>query len=416
MKKMVLKIVKNNKFLGNMIRNIYIFINKIIYKGSTLFTKTDAKTILFGSFNGRSYCDSPKAIYEYMLNNEKYKNYKFIWIFKNINDHTYLLKNKHTKLVKANGIKFYLALKTAKFWFLNYNIEDYIIPTKKQVFIECWHGTPLKRLGCDLIHVNSALNSLHSIRKKYKSQALKFNYFISPSAFASEKFRSIWDMNRVGKENCIIEEGYPRNDALFHYKKEDIQKIKNKLKIDTDKKIILYAPTYRDNQHKEGVGYTYKTEVDFDYLKKNLSNEYIILFRSHWLVANNFDFKKYDKFIYDVSSYDDINDLYIISDILITDYSSVFFDFANLKRPILFYMYDLKKYRDEIRGFYIDLKDLPGPIVQEEKELIKQLKNIEDFYDQKYKKFNKKFNYLDDGNASKRVIEKVLQIEGETNE
>lgn len=409
MKKIILNLVKKNQFLGNIIRNLYCFINQIYYKLITCFTSTDEKTILFASFNGRSYCDSPKAIYNYMLKDDKYKDYTFIWIFKDTKGHEDLLKNENTILVSTEKKNLFKAFKRAKYWFLNYNVEEYIPKSKKQVLIQCWHGTPLKRLGYDLEHIDSALNSIKTTRKRYKKQALKFDYFISPSAFASEKFISIWNLKEVKKEDCMLEIGYPRNDFLINYKKDDIKSIKKELLLkEKKKKIILYAPTYRDNQHQVGLGYTYKTEVDFDYLKEQLEEEYIILFRSHWLVAENFDFNKYKGFIYDVSSYDDINDLYIISDLLITDYSSVFFDFANLKKPILFYMYDLEEYRDDIRGFYLDVEDLPGPIIKNEKELIKCIKNVNNFYNKKYQTFNKKFNYLDDGNASKRVVESVI--------
>ena len=215
----------------------------------------------------------------------------------------------------------------------------------------------------------------------------------------------------VKKENCVIEEGYPRNDFLINYTSDDIKRIKEKLEINKiDKKIILYAPTWRDNQHTSGIGYTYKTEIDFDNLQKELGQDYIILFRAHYLVANTFDFKKYEGFIYNVSNIDDVNELYIISDILITDYSSVFFDYANLKRPIIYYMYDLDKYKDDIRGFYIDLNELPGNIVKTKEELIKEIKDVSNnfSYNEKYKKFNEKYNYLDDGNASKRVVGRVI--------
>ena len=180
---------------------------------------------------------------------------------------------------------------------------------------------------------------------------------------------------------------------------------------DSCKKYILYAPTWRDNQHQAGIGYTYKTEVDFDKLKANLGDEYIILFRAHYLVANSFDFDKYKGFVYDVSKVNDINHLYVISDLLVTDYSSVFFDYANLKRPEIFYMYDLEAYGNEIRGFYIDLDELPGPIVQTEDELIKAINNAETdrSYDEKYKAFNDKFNYLDDGKAAQRVTEAIIE-------
>ena len=109
----------------------------------------------------------------------------------------------------------------------------------------------------------------------------------------------------------------------------------------------------------------------------------MILFRAHYFIANSFDFEKYGDFIYDVSKIDDINELYIISDILITDYSSVFFDYANLKRPIIFYMYDLDHYEKELRGFYVDLEELPGDIVKR-KDIVDILNNIKG-YKAKYK-------------------------------
>ena len=252
------------------------------------------------------------------------------------------------------------------------------------------------------------MNSISEIRKRYHIEASKFSYFLSPSKFASEKFISAWD---IKNEEIMLEEGYPRNDFLINYTDNDIKRIKENLNIqDIDKKILLYAPTYRDNQHTAGVGYTYDAKVDFDMLKEKLSDEYIILFRAHWLVAQEFDFEKYKDFVIDVSNHDDINELYVISDMLITDYSSVFFDYANLKRPIIFYMYDLEAYRDDIRGFYINLEELPGKILENEEELIKEINLIsENFkYDEKYEKFNKKYNYLDDGQASKRVIEKII--------
>ena len=200
----------------------------------------------------------------------------------------------------------------------------------------------------DLIHFDNVLTTMKGMKKRYKIEASKFTYFLSPSKFASEKFISAWNLKEIGKENIIIEEGYPRNDFLFNFTEEDKQKIKQKLGIEKDeRKIILYAPTYRSNQHQTGVGYVYKEEVDFERLQKEIGQDYIILFRPHYFIANVFDFEKYKGFVYNVSDIDDINELYIITDLLITDYSSVFFDFANLKRPMIFYMYDLAHYRDE---------------------------------------------------------------------
>ena len=281
--------------------------------------------------------------------------------------------------------------------------------------MQCWHGTPLKKLGYDIDKTDNALNTLKELRYKYNIDAKKFKYMLSPSKFATEKFITAFNLKELGKkEDCIIEEGYPRNDFLYNYTEIDIANIKKKLNIEnTDKKIILYAPTWRDNQHQAGIGYTYKTEVDFEKLQKELGQDYIILFRAHYFVSNSFNFERYKGFIYDVSKFDDINELYIVSDMLITDYSSVFFDYANLKRPIIFYMYDFEQYKDSIRGFYIDLKKLPGSITKTEDELIKEIKKMNNSfkYNKIYEEFNKKYNYLDDGKATERTVVNVIDKE-----
>ena len=412
----VTNLAKKNHWFREASRKIMYVLKRTKYLITGANKKTDEKTVLFSCFNGKSYTCSPKAIYEYMLTDEKYKDYKFIWFFKDVQKYDFLNKNKNTKVVKSYSKEFTKYLQTAKYWFFNYKIADYIKPKKDQVFTQCWHGTPLKRLGCDLIHYDNALNTVEDMKRRYKIEAEKFSYFISPSDFATEKFISAWNLKEIGKENIIIQEGYPRNDFLFNYTENDVERIKKEVLGEDyeelkNKKLILYAPTYRANQHQSGVGYTYKEEVDFEKMRQKLGNEYVILFRPHYFVASVFDFSKYKGFVYNASDIDDVNDLYVISDILVTDYSSVFFDYANLKRPIIFYMYDLEHYRDESNGFYFDIEEvLPGPIIKTDDELIEEILKTKDFkYDERYKKFNEKFNYLDDGKASKRVIEKVIK-------
>ena len=403
--------VKKNVFARKLARKIYFLYKNISYKILTKNLKVDEKLIIFASFNGKAYCDSPKAIYEYMLSSIEYKDFKFVWAFENIDKHKFLGNNRNTTVINIKSKDFLKALGKAKYWIFNATIESYIFPKKSQVFVQCWHGTPLKKLGCDITNSNNAMNSLPEIKKRYHLEASKFKFFLSPSKFATEKFISTWDLKKIEKENIIIEEGYPRNDFLINFSQKDLNQIKEKLNLSNiNKKIILYAPTFRDNQYSTQIGYTYRAEIDFNKLKQELQNEYIILFRAHWLVAEKFNFEEYKDFIIDVSNYDDINELYVISDILITDYSSVFFDYANLKRPIIFYMYDLKDYRDNIRGFYLNLEDLPGNIIVNEDKLIEKIKyETHNFkYDEKYKKFN----YLDDGNAAMRVTKKVIENGG----
>jgi len=404
--------IKRHTFIRKFARKLSFYKDKIKYDLITRKLKVDEKLIVFGCFNGRSYCDSPKAIYNYMINDKNFRDYHFIWAFSKIEEHKFLENNINTKVIDIKSKEFIETLGKAKYWVFNYKIQDYIFPKENQVFVQCWHGTPLKRLGCDLEHFNNAMNTVSEIRRRYHIEASKFSYFLSPSKFASEKFITAWDLEKINKTDIMLQEGYPRNDFLINYSKEDVSRVKKALNVENDsRRILLYAPTYRDNQHSTSVGYTYKTEVDFDKLKEKLSKEYIILFRAHWLVAQNFDFDKYKDFVIDVSNYDDINELYIISDMLITDYSSVFFDYANLKRPIIFYMYDLKAYRDDIRGFYLNINDLPGNIIEKEDDLIKEIELLAtNFrYVEKYKKFNEKFNYLDDGQATKRVVDKLIK-------
>lgn len=406
-----INVSKKNVVLRKIIRSFNSFIRKINYKISSFGVKVDEKTLLFCCFNGKSYSCSPKAIYEYMINTDEFKDYKFIWAFSDEKKYKNLEKNKNTSVVKIRTKEYKKCLAKAKYWIFNYKIPDFLYPKKNQIFVQCWHGTPLKRLGCDLEHFDNVLNTIDGIKKRYKIEASKFTYFISPSKFASEKFISAWNLKEIGKENIIVEEGYPRNDFLFNYNEKDVQKIRKKLGIENDsRKIILYAPTYRSDQHQTGLGYVYKEEIDFKKMEEKFGKEYLILFRPHYFIANSFDFDKYKGFVYNVANIDDINELYIISDILITDYSSVFFDYANLKRPMIFFMYDLEHYKNESNGFYIDLNELPGPIVETQEDLEKSIEDV-DFNigsSKKYKEFNEKYNYLDDGNASKRVIEKVI--------
>lgn len=410
-KKVAIDIAKKRDSFRKETRKLLLESKKKTYDEIKNSTKTDCRVILFSTFDGRSYGDSPKAIYEYMLSDERFEDYTFIWAFRNPKAFTFVLDNPNTYIVTVNSRDYEIACATAKYWVYNYRMSDHIYPKDDQVYIQLWHGTPLKRLGYDISVSDNAMNSKSEIREKYRVDAQKFKYILAPSHFAAEKFITAWNLKEVGKEETVLELGYPRNDFLLNYTEADRERIISQLKLPKDKKYILYAPTWRDNQHQAGIGYTYKTEVDFDKLKNELSDEYIILFRAHYLVANSFDFDKYKGFVYDVSRVNDINHLYVISDLLVTDYSSVFFDYANLKRPEIFYMYDKDAYGSEIRGFYIDLDELPGPIVETEDALVRAIKNAptDQSYDKKYEAFNAKFNYLDDGNAAKRVTEAIME-------
>ena len=412
LKKLIVDISKKNVFLRKIFRKANMMRRKLSYHHYLIKYKVDDKTILFETFNGRTYGCSPKAIYEKMLEMKEFKDYTFVWSFVDPEKHE-VKKSKNLIIIKHGSKDYYKYFSIAKYWIVNSIVEEGIKKKENQVYVQCWHGTPLKRLRCDIEVDGSVLNTIEEIRKRNDIDAKRFDYFISPSKFCTEKFTSAFNLKNLGLEDIIIEKGYPRNDSLFHYTDKDIKRIKDKYNIPKDKKIIFYLPTFRDNQHESGVGYTYNLGIDFDSLAKKFKDKYVILFSPHYFVAKQVDVSKYKGFVIDVSGNDDINDMYIISDIIMTDYSSVFFDFANLKRPMLFYMYDLDLYKGKLRDFYLDLDELPGPIAETQEQLEKNLETIiedQPKYAKKYKKFNEKFNYLDDGNASERVIKEIFKL------
>ncbi len=384
-------------------------------------TPVDNKTILFESFMGRSYSCSPKALYKAMLSDPAYADWTFIWAFKKPGRYAEHPDFGRATLVRYHSQRFYEGLAGARFWVTNSVMPSHVNPRESQVLIQTWHGTPLKRLGCD-IEPGSSANALYSaddIHERYRREGKRLTWLLSPSRFATEKFTSAFDLVASGKAEAIIEEGYPRNDVLANYTRQDVVRVREELGIPAEKKVILYAPTWRDNQHTTGVGYTLELGVDFDDLHRDLGDDYVVLFRAHYFVANQFDFERYEGFVYDVSKVDDINELYIASDMLITDYSSVFFDYGNLKRPIIFYMYDLDDYTEDIRGFYFDLAELPGPIVKTEPELVQAIlasATPDQATIARYEAFSATYTYLDDGKASERVLARVMQAAHDADE
>ena len=410
MKKQIIDYLKKHPKLRRYVRWGLLQFRKLQYHMLGIGISVDPYCIIFESYMGRKYTCNPKALYLEMLTNPKYASYHFIWAFKETEKFSDLESEK-THLVKYGSVEYKKAYHRAKYFITNSRLPEWIVKKKKQIYIQTWHGTPLKKLGYDItVSGSNAMNSKREICDKYRNDAKRYDYMISPSQFCSEKFRSAFHLSPHVK---IIEKGYPRNDQLFQSTSNQILKLKRSLHIPDDKTVILYAPTWRDNEHKSGVGYIQNLNINFDLLQTELGEDYVILFRSHYFIANEFDFSKYKGFLFDVSKYDEINNLYLVSDLLITDYSSVFFDFANLKKPMIFYMYDYDTYKHQLRDFYIDLEELPGPIIKEENEMelclkIKNIRQEQKKYQKKYESFHKKYNYLDDKDCSRKVLEECV--------
>lgn len=374
---------------------------------STIYTKFYNKRpivenkIVFESFLGKYYSDSPKYLYEYLYNTYG-DRFEYVWV---INDRSVKIPG-NPKKVKRFSLEFYKEVAEAKYWVINGRQAARLRKREEQVIVSTWHGTPIKRLGLDIGNVYT-MNP--RIKQSYISVGKKWDYLISPNPYTTEILRSAFAYDET--ERQILETGYPRNDILYNADAAKVAEIKKSLKLPEDKKIILYAPTWRDDEYIDVGKINFELKLELGKLMEELSDEYIVLVRTHYFIANNLDLSKYRGFAFDVSSYNDIAELYLISDMLITDYSSVFFDFANLKRPILFYTYDLEKYESVLRGFYIDIHtEVPGPLLKTTEEVIDNIKNIDSLseeYAERYDEFYERFCGIEDGNASKRIADVV---------
>lgn len=362
------------------------------------------KTVVFESFHGKQYSDNPRAIYEYLQ--KHHPEYELIWSVDR--RYTKYFSQLGIKYIKKLSIRWFLLLPRAKYWVFNTRMPNWIPKPKNTVYLQTWHGTPLKKLGVDIEQVRMPGTNTEKYKTNFLNESKKWDFLISPNAYSTEIFQRAFGFN-----NTIIESGYPRNDFLINANNEEtINKIKSSNNLPLNKKIILYAPTWRDNQYYSVGKYKFTLQLDLDLMKKHLGEDYIIIVRLHYLIADNLDLKQYEGFVYDFSRHADIRELYLISDLLITDYSSVFFDYANLHRPIIFFVYDIEDYRDQLRGFYFDIeKKAPGPLVKTTSEVIDQIRRLEKEGIQNshiFQQFYKKFCYLEDGKATERVVKQVF--------
>jgi len=383
----------------------FIFkIYKLIFTIAGAILPKDKHLIIFESFLGKQYSDSPRAIYEYMAVN--YPDYRMYWSADRRNIRQF--NQNDVLVVRRFSIKWLFLMNRAKYWVTNSRLPLWIPKPKKTIYLQTWHGTPLKRLATDMDEVHMPGTDTEQYKQNFTKEAQKWDYLVSPNAYSSEIFKRAFRFDKT-----MIESGYPRNDFLINANEAaTIAEIKERCQLSADKKIILYAPTWRDNQFYGRGKYKFDIQMDLERMKNELGEDYIIVLRLHYLIAENIDLSAYEDFVYDFSFHGDIRELYLIADLLITDYSSVFFDYANLRRPMLFYVYDIEDYRDNLRGFYFDFESkAPGPLVKTTKGIIQEIRNIEQFGFKPSAitaEFYETFCYLEDGNASERVVEEVF--------
>ncbi|MGP5582176.1 CDP-glycerol glycerophosphotransferase family protein [Glutamicibacter arilaitensis] len=360
----------------------------------------NSKKIVFESSLAREFNGNPKAIYDELA--RRNDNRKKIIVCNKRVRHC----DENTVVVKRNSISFFWHLATAKYWINDQNFADFITRRSNGIFIQTWHGTPLKKM---LFDQENIVGRDPGYVKRVTKSSSQWNRLVSPNAHTTNSLRSAYRY-----DGPAFELGYPRNDILSNASADLVAAIKVRLGITPGKKIVLYAPTFRDNLPTTRGRFGFSWPFSPEEFSERFGDNVVLLIRTHTLVNTKVSIPSgLEDRIIDVTKYSDIQELYLISDILITDYSSVFFDYAILNRPIIFFAYDLDLYRDELRGFYLDYEaELPGPIVKDTAQLFDQIAAIFNDSDNISQPipfhFHEKYTKLEDGGASGRVVDKLL--------
>lgn len=352
MKKYLFYIVKYVKW----IYSLYYYCGNFLLFILKFFIKPDDKLILFISFGGKKFDDSPKSIYDTLLHDKRFDQYKLVWAFNNPEQFIIPRGEK----IKTDTISYFITALKARVWITNSSVERGLSFKGKHTFyFNTWHGTPIKKMGTDIASTNKSFVS------KGKSN---YDIFTAQGKFEADIFSRVFNIRR---ENIKII-GLPRNDIFSSYTTKYHDEIKKKLNIAWDKKVILYAPTFREYESNGGMERVLTIPMQIDYWRRELSDKYVLLFRAHYEVAKSMEIKD-DDFIKNMSSYPCLEDLMIVSDVLISDYSSIFFDYSIMHKPMLCFTYDYERYSKE-RGMYFDIREYLPTAYDEDRliELIKQ--------------------------------------------
>lgn len=367
---------------------IYFYLLSTVLKITGKFIKPQ-KIILFNSYGGKNFDDSPRALFKAMVNDKRFSDWKFVWAFHQPDKFDVPQAEK----IKTDSVKYFLTALRARIWITNSAIERGLSFKPVHTFyINTWHGSAIKKMGNDIAADN----------KSFRSQA-KMNADIM-NAQNMEQAKIFSRVFNIPLDKFIVC-GYPRNDKLCSVNKSDYINIRKKLNIPMDKKVILYAPTFREFE-RDGAGCVLKPPIDLKKWQQELADKYILLFRAHYEVAKVMAIDD-NRFVYNMTAYPDLNELMIASDMLISDYSSIFFDYSLLHKPMLHFCYDYDKYA-KLRGMYFDIRDyLNGS--DNEDELIKILQNFNlESEKRQLKNFSDKFN-LQDGNAAMITVNKLAE-------
>ena len=396
-------------------RKVYWGLQQKRYEWLAAKTSVDDKLVFFESFYGRWYADSPKALYEQMLQDSRFDDFVFVWSFKSDVDTAAFALDWDRTVVVAHGRNDYFeALSMAKYLVANVRLPEYVYPMEGQAFVQCWHGTPLKKLAADVsVQTNAALNTADELAWRYAIDSRKWAYLLSASPYASEHLASAFSLPAGRKGAVVLEVGDPGNDVLVQAKANPqlACAARERLGIPAGKKALLYAPTWRDDSYKAGQGYLLGHLPDFDLLRQRIGAGWVVLFRPHYNIVDSFDFAAYDGFVIDASKSPDISECMLASDALASDYSSVIFDYGNTGKPLLLYVPDLEHYESKLHDFYFDIREVPGPLCRTSEELCDAVLALDTYHSRfgrAYEAFTERFCPFDDGHASERVLQRVF--------
>ncbi|MDO4413688.1 MAG: CDP-glycerol glycerophosphotransferase family protein [Erysipelotrichaceae bacterium] len=370
------------------IYSVYYYAMNTVFNGMKLFEKTDEKLILFNSFAGRKYDDSPKAIFDLMKEDERFKDYKLVWAL----HHPEAYETDGAEKIKTDTPEYFKYALRARVWVSNSSFERGLhFKNRNTFFLNTWHGTPIKKMGSDIEHNRSfGAKTMDTI-----------DVMMAQSDFDADVFSRSFG---IPKES-FLKAGLPRNDQLANYTEADRDEFRKKLGIPEGKKVILYCPTFREYDKDEN-GVILRMPMDLKKWQEKLGNEYVLLFRAHYEVAKAMGIEE-NEFVRNMTDYPSLNELMIASDLLISDYSSIFIDYSIMDKPMLHYTYDYDQYAS-LRGMYFDIRDyISGD--DDEDALIDLILNLQ--FNKEVKKTgifrNTYVQYY--GNAAKAAVECIAE-------
>ncbi|MFR1889055.1 CDP-glycerol:glycerophosphate glycerophosphotransferase [Anaerostipes caccae] len=338
---------------------------KYYYTWCSKHLKVKEKNALFESFHGTDISDSPLAMMQELQNR---KGYKIYVTTNNYHEHKEFLEENHLKAVpvKLKSFKYQKILATSKYLINNVSFPTYFIKRKEQIHLNTWHGTPLKTLGKNM---RKGIESMYNIQHNF----LQADYLLFPNEFTKKHIMEDYNLNHLYTGKTIVH-GYPRNSIFMD--KEAGAELKNNLGFQ-DKILYTYMPTWRGANSYKGIGHDYIDTINdiLNRVDQVLSDDEIFFVNLHPNVKSEVDYRLFQHirpFPENIPKYEFIN----CTDVLITDYSSIFFDFSITRKPIVLFMYDYEAYMEE-RGTYLNAKELPFYKVYDLEKFITGIRNKE---------------------------------------